>query len=194
MRLLACFPVTVASPRWPSPKRQTRPPASRSWSPSAARPSSATSATRSTFSIPEKAGGADHRHEHDPLFALSDTQRAARDRLRHQRASTSRKSRPTESRRPFEFINGHIVVPAGLANRGENTISIEFTAGDASLNRKRRFPVHAVRAGARAPGVPGVRSTQSQGALDAHARRAGQMAGGGQRRRAAIATDRSTAA
>src|SRR5688572_9951429 len=39
----------------------------------------------------------------------------------------------------FEFVNGHIVVPAASLKQGENTITIAFTAGDASLNRSADF-------------------------------------------------------
>ncbi len=39
----------------------------------------------------------------------------------------------------FEFVNGHIVVPAASLRKGENTITIAFTAGDASLNRSTDF-------------------------------------------------------
>jgi aminopeptidase N len=39
----------------------------------------------------------------------------------------------------FEFVNGHIVVPAASLNAGANTIRIDFRAGDASLNRNPEF-------------------------------------------------------
>jgi aminopeptidase N len=39
----------------------------------------------------------------------------------------------------FEFINGHIVVPAASLKAGANTIRIDFRAGDASLNRNPDF-------------------------------------------------------
>lgn len=39
----------------------------------------------------------------------------------------------------FDFVNGHIVVPASSLKRGENSIRIQFTAGDASLNRNPDF-------------------------------------------------------
>jgi len=35
----------------------------------------------------------------------------------------------------FDFINGHIVIPASATRAGENAITIEFLAGDESLNR-----------------------------------------------------------
>jgi aminopeptidase N len=38
-----------------------------------------------------------------------------------------------------EWLNGHIVVPAGALVAGSNTIEIAFTAGDASLNRNPDF-------------------------------------------------------
>jgi aminopeptidase N len=37
------------------------------------------------------------------------------------------------------WVNGHIVVPAAALKNGRNTIAIEFTAGDASLNRNPDF-------------------------------------------------------
>ena len=44
-----------------------------------------------------------------------------------------------ESELPYEFINGHIVVPPSALNSGSNVISIEFLAGDLSLNRNEQF-------------------------------------------------------
>jgi aminopeptidase N len=37
------------------------------------------------------------------------------------------------------LVNGHLVIPAAALRRGENTIAIEFDAGDASLNRNDDF-------------------------------------------------------
>ncbi|MCH8957033.1 hypothetical protein IIA28_17195 [candidate division KSB1 bacterium] len=39
----------------------------------------------------------------------------------------------------YEFINGHIVVPASSLSPGENTISIKFIAGESSLNRNEKY-------------------------------------------------------
>jgi aminopeptidase N len=39
----------------------------------------------------------------------------------------------------FDWINDHIVVPAAALKAGRNTIDIQFTAGDASLNRNPDF-------------------------------------------------------
>jgi aminopeptidase N len=39
----------------------------------------------------------------------------------------------------FDFINGHIVVPATALRTGQNRITIDFVAGDASLNRNPDF-------------------------------------------------------
>ena len=39
----------------------------------------------------------------------------------------------------FSFVDGHIVVPAIATKAGENAISIEFLAGDESLNRNDEF-------------------------------------------------------
>jgi aminopeptidase N len=44
-----------------------------------------------------------------------------------------------ESEIPYEFINGHIVVPPSYLDSGANVISIEFLAGDLSLNRNEEF-------------------------------------------------------
>ena len=43
------------------------------------------------------------------------------------------------SNTPFEWLNGHIVVPAQALKAGRNTVVVTFTAGDASLNRNRDF-------------------------------------------------------
>src|SRR5271170_4801259 len=40
---------------------------------------------------------------------------------------------------PFQFVDGHIIVPAQASKAGENAISIEFLAGDESLNRNDEF-------------------------------------------------------
>ena len=40
---------------------------------------------------------------------------------------------------PFEWVNGHIVLPARSLRPGRNTIAIDFVAGDASLNRNPDF-------------------------------------------------------
>jgi aminopeptidase N len=40
---------------------------------------------------------------------------------------------------PFDFINGHIVIPATALRAGPNRVTIEFVAGDASLNRNPEF-------------------------------------------------------
>jgi aminopeptidase N len=40
---------------------------------------------------------------------------------------------------PFEWVNGHIVVPASALTAGRNTVDVSFTAGDASLNRNPDF-------------------------------------------------------
>ena len=55
---------------------------------------------------------------------------------------------------------------------------------------QRRFPLHAVRAGARAPGVSLLRSAGPEGALDAGARRAGRA---GRRSPTAPRLERTTA-
>src|SRR5574341_861876 len=70
-------------------------------------------------------------------FALSDTSaplvldfETSRDRV---------KSLDANGASAFDFVNGHIVVPAASLRRGENTITIEFVARDASLNRSADF-------------------------------------------------------
>ncbi|UCD24666.1 MAG: ERAP1-like C-terminal domain-containing protein [Gemmatimonadota bacterium] len=44
-----------------------------------------------------------------------------------------------ESEIPYEFVNGHIVVPPSVLDSGSNVITIEFMAGDLSLNRNDEF-------------------------------------------------------
>ncbi|MEO8361097.1 MAG: aminopeptidase, partial [Vicinamibacteria bacterium] len=39
----------------------------------------------------------------------------------------------------FEYVNGHVVLPAKALIKGDNVIRIEFNAGDASLNRSADF-------------------------------------------------------
>jgi aminopeptidase N len=39
----------------------------------------------------------------------------------------------------FRAVNGHIVLPAGALTPGENVVTVEFVAGDASLNRNPEF-------------------------------------------------------
>jgi len=40
---------------------------------------------------------------------------------------------------PYQFMNGHIVIPASELSSGTNVIEIEFLAGDLSLNRNEEF-------------------------------------------------------
>ncbi len=44
-----------------------------------------------------------------------------------------------EKESDYEFINGHIVVPASSLTPGENTIFIKFIAGESSLNRNENY-------------------------------------------------------
>lgn len=44
-----------------------------------------------------------------------------------------------EKESDYEFINGHIVVPASSLTPGENTIFIKFIAGESSLNRNEKY-------------------------------------------------------
>jgi aminopeptidase N len=39
----------------------------------------------------------------------------------------------------YQFINGHIIVPKKYVSTGKNTISVDFIAGESSLNRKDDF-------------------------------------------------------
>lgn len=39
----------------------------------------------------------------------------------------------------YKFINGHIIIPKWFAKRGQNSISIQFVAGNSSLNRSNDF-------------------------------------------------------
>ena len=80
------------------------------------------------------------------------------------------------------FENGHIVVAAAQTRAGLNELTIEFTAGDESLNRNDEF-LYTLFVPARARlAFPVLRSAGPQGALHAHARRAGRLAGRCQRR------------
>ena len=68
-------------------------------------------------------------------------------------------------------VDEHVVFPAAASADGrERAQSLRSIAGDAPLNRNPRLPVHAVRAGARAPGVPVLRSAGPQGQVHAVAR------------------------
>ena len=40
---------------------------------------------------------------------------------------------------PTRAVNGHLVIPAAQLRRGENTVRIDFRAGDAPLNRSADF-------------------------------------------------------
>lgn len=40
---------------------------------------------------------------------------------------------------PFEFVNDHIIIPSRFLEKGNNSIQIEFTAGDLSLNRSEEY-------------------------------------------------------
>jgi aminopeptidase N len=40
---------------------------------------------------------------------------------------------------PFDFVNGHTLVPAASVKAGENAIRVEFLAGDEALNRNDEF-------------------------------------------------------
>ncbi len=84
---------------------------------------------------------------------------------------------------PYRVANEHLVIPATSLREGDNTIRIEFVAGDASLNRNAGLPLHAVRAGPRAPGVSLLRSAGPEGAVDADARDSRRVGGARQRRR-----------
>jgi len=44
-----------------------------------------------------------------------------------------------EKESDYQFINGHIVVPAASLRAGENSISIKFIAGEGSLNRNEKY-------------------------------------------------------
>ena len=40
---------------------------------------------------------------------------------------------------PFDFLDGHIIIPATALKAGENAIRIEFLAGDEALNRNQEY-------------------------------------------------------
>jgi aminopeptidase N len=89
-----------------------------------------------SLSIPERAN--------EPLtgtstirFSLSDT--AAPLVIDFATSRDNVKSFDANGAAAFDFVNGHIVVPAASLEQGENTIAIGFVAGDASLNRNADF-------------------------------------------------------
>ena len=74
-------------------------------------------------------------------------------------------------------------VPANHLREGRNEITVEFVAGDAALNRNPEF-LYTLFVPARAHlTFPVLRSAGSEGAMVAPSRVAGQLGGGGQRRR-----------
>ena len=109
----------------------------------------------------------------------------------------SLKPRRAASTSPCVACNEHLVIPASRASRGRQRDRHHVRRRRRVAQSQRRLPLHAVRAGARAAGVPVLRSAGPEGALDARARRPRRLGGGRQRRRdrrATIAGDRTTAA
>jgi aminopeptidase N len=53
--------------------------------------------------------------------------------------TTCARSAPADGPSTARLVNGHIVVPASVLARGANQLTIEFTAGDAPLNRADDF-------------------------------------------------------
>ena len=87
------------------------------------------------------------------------------------------------------YVNGHIVIPAGFADGRRQHHPHRVRCRRRVAQSQQRFPLHALRAGARAAGVPGLRSARPEGPLDGDARASGEVAVGGERRRA-VAHDR----
>ena len=69
----------------------------------------------------------------------------------------------------YRAVNGHIVIAPRALAAGENAVQIDFRAGDDRAQPQPRLPVHALRAGTRAPDVPVLRPAGPQGAIHAGA-------------------------
>ena len=124
------------------------------------------------LNVPEAGDDADRGDDGDRVRS-DDGGGSARHRLRDQPRAREAASTANGSRRAFTWINGHIVVPAAALKTGaEPDRRSRFSAGDASLNRNRRFSLRALRAGARAPGDSVLRPAEPEGTLVADARRA----------------------
>jgi aminopeptidase N len=89
-----------------------------------------------SFSIPEKRSEAIHGSE-TVRFALRASHRVVLDfaQPRDHVASVRVGDKAVEP----DFTNGHLIIPASATKAGENSISIEFLAGDDSLNRNDDF-------------------------------------------------------
>ena len=79
---------------------------------------------------------------------------------------------------PVRQVNGHVIVARESLEAGENSLTFNFNAGSASLNRNDDFLYTIFVPGPRAPGVPLFRSAGSEGAVDAGARRSRRLGGG----------------
>ena len=124
-----------------------------------------------SFVIPAALGGTNRRARRDPVRAGGCRPSPAA-RLRRASRARSQRHRP----RPFPdtfALNGHIVLPAAVLVAGDNHVTDRVHRQRRPPESAGRLPLHAVRAGPRARGVPVLRSTRSQSALLARARSAG---------------------
>ena len=131
----------------PSPKPPIRPPAFRWWSPSAARRIISNLRYDADVLDPGEGGGAASTGTNTMRFSLGDTQRAARDRLRDQPRARQERRRPTASRRRFEFVNGHIVVPAAALSDRRRTRS--RSSSRPATRRSTAIPISSTRCSCR---------------------------------------------
>jgi aminopeptidase N len=72
-------------------------------------------------------------------FALSDASTPLVLDFAPNRAGFLKKTEVNGAETPVRQVNGHLIAPAAALRRGENAISLEFNAGDASLNRADDF-------------------------------------------------------
>jgi aminopeptidase N len=89
-----------------------------------------------SFRIPESKAEALHGTE-TVRFVLRAPRRVVLDFEQRRERITSLKA--GEEPVAFDFVDGHIIVPAASTKAGENAIRIEFLAGDESLNRNDEF-------------------------------------------------------
>ena len=99
-----------------------------------------------------------------------------RDRARWRSTSRRRRACAASGRAAATIapaiVPDHLVVPPADLREGRNEITHRLRRRRRRAQPQRRVPLHAVRAGAGAPGVPLLRSAGPEGALDAGARRA----------------------
>jgi aminopeptidase N len=72
-------------------------------------------------------------------FALSDAAEPLVLDFAPNHAGFLKKAEVNGTETPIRQVNGHLIAPAGSLQHGDNAISLEFNAGDASLNRSDDF-------------------------------------------------------